>query len=93
MRKEVFVMMKKFLALVILLAFAVSYFGVVGCGPKYASDETMAELEEAEAACEAAKMKVKNLETKMEQLKEDIAAKEARIVELEKQLNELKGIK
>jgi septal ring factor EnvC (AmiA/AmiB activator) len=92
MRKEVFVMMKKFLVLIILLAFVATYFGAVGCGPKYASKETLAELEEAEAACEAAKMEVKNLEKKMEQLKEDIAAKEARIVELENQLKELKGM-
>lgn len=86
-------MMKKSLVLIILLAFVVSYFSAVGCGPKYASQETLAELEEAEAACEAAKTKVKNLEKKMEQLNEDIAAKEARIVELEKQLMELKGMK
>jgi peptidoglycan hydrolase CwlO-like protein len=85
--------MKRVLALIILLAFAVSYFAFVGCGPKYASKETLAELEEAEKACEAAKMEVKNLEKKMEQLKEDITAKEARIVELEMQLNELKGKK
>jgi peptidoglycan hydrolase CwlO-like protein len=92
MRKEVFVMMKKLLVLTILLAFMVGYFSTVGCGPKYASQETLAEMEEAEAACEAAKLEVKNLEKKMEQLKEDIAAKEARIVELEEQLKELKGM-
>lgn len=86
-------MMKKSLVLIVLLAFVVGYFGAVGCGPKYASEETLAELEEAEAACQAAKLEVKSLENQIVQLKGDIEAKEARIVELEEQLKELKGMK
>jgi peptidoglycan hydrolase CwlO-like protein len=83
--------MKKIISLVILVSLIISFVGVFGCGPKYASKETMAELEEAQAACEKAKAEVKSLETRIEDLKEEKAAKEARIVELEKQLEELKG--
>ena len=83
--------MKKFISLVILISLLVSFVGFIGCGPKYASKETMAELEEARDACEKAKAEVKSLETRIEDLKQEKTAKEARIVELEKQLEELKS--
>ncbi|MCK4585233.1 hypothetical protein KAU13_07450 [candidate division WOR-3 bacterium] len=85
--------MKKFFTILILLSFIVSFIGFIGCGPKYASRETMAELEEAENACESAKSEVKKLEMQIEELKKEKAAKEAKVVELEKQLDELKGKK
>ncbi|MCK4234117.1 hypothetical protein KAU34_05485 [candidate division WOR-3 bacterium] len=83
--------MKKLLILLILFSFTVSFVGFIGCGPKYASEETMTELAEAKSACEAAKAEVKSLEKQIEQLKEEKVAKEAKIIELEKQLEELKG--
>lgn len=85
--------MKKIFAIVILLSFLVSFIAFVGCGPKYASKETMAQLEEAKKACESAKSEVKNLEKQIEELKNEKAAKEAKVAELEKQLGDLKGEK
>jgi len=83
--------MKKILTLLLILSFVISLMGFVGCGPKYASQETLDELEEAKSACESAKAEVKNLETQIEDLKNEIAAKEVKVTELEKQLEELKG--
>ncbi len=83
--------MKKFVTILFLLSFVIALMGTIGCGPKYASKGTLAELEEAKQACESAKMEFKDLEKKIEQLKEEISSKEAKIVNLEKQLETLKG--
>jgi len=83
--------MKKILTLAIVLAVLVSFFGLTGCGPKYASKETLDQLEEAKSACESAKSEVKSLEKQIEELTNEKAAKEAKVAELEKQLEELKG--
>lgn len=85
--------MKKLLTIFILLSFLFSFSAFLGCGPKYASKETMDQLEEAKNACESAKSEVKNLEQQIEELKNEKAAKEAKIAELEKQLKDLKGEK
>jgi peptidoglycan hydrolase CwlO-like protein len=83
--------MKKIITAAILISFIVSLFGIMGCGPKYASQETMDELEEARQACASVKAEVKELEEEIENLKKEKAAKEAKVKELEKQLEKLEG--
>ena len=83
--------MKRILTVLILLSFVFSFIGLIGCGPKYASQETMSRYEEAKIACESAKLGVKNLQSKIEELKTEKAAKEAKVTELEKRLEELQG--
>lgn len=83
--------MKKSIATVILISFIVSLFSLFGCGPKYASQETMDELEEAREACASVKAEVKDLEEEIENLKKEKAAKEEKVAELEKQLEKLEG--
>ncbi len=83
--------MKRILTVLILLSFVFSFIGLIGCGPKYASQETMSRYEEAKTACESAKLEVKNLQSKIEDLKTEKAAKEAKVTELEKRLEELQG--
>ncbi|OQX56651.1 MAG: hypothetical protein B5M53_00285 [Candidatus Cloacimonas sp. 4484_209] len=85
--------MKKFFAILIMLSFIISFTALIGCGPKYASKETMDQLQEAKSACESAKSEVKSLESQINELKNEKAAKEAKVVDLQKQLDELQGKK
>ncbi len=83
--------MKRMLTITVVAIVLISFLGLIGCGPKYASKETLDQLEEAKSACESVKSEVKSLEKQIEDLQNEKAAKEAKVAELEKRLEELKG--
>jgi len=79
--------------LLIFACFLTSTVFITGCAPKGAKPETLTELEEAQAACEAARERAKELELRRMDLEEERAAKEARLADLTKERDALKATK
>ncbi len=84
-------MLRKTGFLLILASFLASSALLIGCGAKGAKPETMSELEEAKAACEAARGTAKDLELRRMDLEEELAAKKAEVAELTAERDLLKS--
>lgn len=81
--------MKKYLSVFILLIIA-SALILTSCGPKKASQETLAELEELRMAADAAEADASTCATKVEDLQMKIKDLEAEIEELKMEIEKYK---
>ena len=72
-----------------IIAVALTTFVVAGC-VRWAKPETMAAIQEAEAAVKSAEAKIAELEAKVDALQKEKAEKEAKVKELEAELASLK---
>ena len=78
-------MLKQLTRLALLFAFIT----VAGYGcTKYASKKTLSDLDEARMAAEQAEAKANELQAQLTSLEQDHAAKEAKLAELQKKLDE-----
>lgn len=83
-------MLRKIGFLLILASFVASTALLTGCGPKGAKPETLSELEEAKAACEAARGRAKELELERMDLEEEKATKQDNLAKLTAERDALK---
>ncbi len=64
----------------------------ISCGPKMASQETLSQIQECQAAYEAAQKKVDDLQNQISQLENQIPALEKQLADLEAERDSLKGV-
>lgn len=85
-------MMNKLVRKVFLGAGVVLMVFSISCGPKMASQKTLSQLEECQAAYESAQKKVQELEQQISQLENKIPVLERQLADLEAERDSLRGV-